>query len=959
MRRIGWIAVLLWLVWPGTAALARIALRVGIHPGFGRLAVIPPGKLPYALTRNGDVLHLRMPGGGGFGAPNRLPTNVTAITPTADELAIALAPGVLARAWRQGNTLLLDLYDPGSVPAADRLAAETLPPAAPPAKAAPAAKPSKPSATPAAMPAAMPAAQPAAQPTSLATSLPPPVPAPRIVPSNEAALDPGPVATGLAPAPVSPTGLMATALPDGALFPYPADAGAASFRRGDWALLVFDQPKPLDLSALHDDPPFAGARLTLLPDATVLALPLPADRALAFERRREGWAVHVVDSSQAGPGALRPQGVGGVVTIAAAAPGSVVAVEDPETGGKLLVGTLRQGGPGLALGYRSPEFALLPSWLGVAVDPRSDRLGLRAVKAGFRLAADSGPPLATALDSGGMAALEEAGHLTRDFDFAPLPTAELRARLREQEAAEAAAPELGRFADRVAVAQTMLSLGLDREALAMLRWAIAEEPESAGDGNVRELAAMAGWLAGVADTGIQAPAPPSSDETVLWHALTGGDGNAAQAQAQAQTEAEAIAPRWRLLLGYPAPLRHRLLAAAAERLESARRLEPLAALLAASQDPALALVRARSLRDSGKPAPALAAFDGLARSRDRWIASNAVRDAVELRLASHAVNARQAASLLDRHLYDWRGDETELASRLRLAALRAEASDPRAAMAVLQETERLFPDRRDRVREAERAVVAGLIKPGAASKVDPIDLVAIAEQSAGLLTETEAGSALAAALVDRLLALDLPDRAAPILERMVAGASPGPARAALGLRLAALRLERGDAAGARAALSDTDVPGLDAGLAGQRAVVLARALAGTGDVAGALAALAPVDTEESLTLQAKLRSDTHDWRGAEQALRALAKTRIPPGRAPLNDAQADLLLQLAGAASNAQDMEGMQELRTEQAARLPPGPKADLFRVLTASPVRATADLPRAASESAAARQAIAGLEPH
>ncbi len=91
-------------------------------------------------------------------------------------------------------------------------------------------------------------------------------------------------------------------------------------------------------------------------------------------------------------------------------------------------------------------------------------------------------------------------------------------------------------------------------------------------------------------------------------------------------------------------------------------------------------------------AGALASYDRLAQSPDRLVHARAAVRAVELRLAIGAIDARQAADGLERLLYAWRGDRRERALRERLAELEARTGAWRAALALLRESETLFPD---------------------------------------------------------------------------------------------------------------------------------------------------------------------------------------------------------------------------------------------------------------------------
>ncbi len=147
----------------------------------------------------------------------------------------------------------------------------------------------------------------------------------------------------------------------------------------------------------------------------------------------------------------------------------------------------------------------------------------------------------------------------------------------------------------------------------------------------------------------------------------------------------------------------------------------------------------------------------------------------------------------------------------------------------------------------------------------------------------------------------------------------------------------------------------------RRAVMRARALARLGQDGPALSLLAGRDGVEAWELSAQLREKTHDWQGATAALQRLVQAGVQASGA-LSDAQQDLVLRLASAASQAGDGEVLRALSTGAAKRLSPGPRASLFAALTVQPVRDIADLPRAQRDAAATRSlpaAWAGYAAH
>ena len=334
--------------------------------------------------------------------------------------------------------------------------------------------------------------------------------------------------------------------------------------------------------------------------------------------------------------------------------------------------------------------------------------------------------------------------------------------------------------------------------------------------------------------------------------------------------------------------------------------------------------------------------------------------AVELRLRTDAITTAQAADALDRLIYAWRGDGRELALRLRVAELRIASGAWRRALALLRETADgpaadSWPDQVATVRARMRADFAAALDADAHAPLPPFDFVALIDDNPDLLPDGAAGQALAERIADRLAALDLPDRAATLLRKLVDGTPAGPARAEIGARLAALRLGAGDAAGALAALSDSAATDLPAELQERRTIVFARATAARGSLAPAVAALAALDTPAATEVRASLLEAAKDWPAAEAALADYVRLTVPAEGA-LDEAAGRAVLRLAAAAAQAGDETMLAQLRDDTLPRLPAGKLADMLRVLTERPVAGVGDLPRAAQETALARALPADL---
>lgn len=363
-----------------------------------------------------------------------------AIAADGDGIAITLAPGEQLRRVDLVGGLVLDLLDP------------------PPLLAAP------PGPLPAAVP--LPAAPPAAPllPVAEAALFAPLAEAAPAVPAVQAAL-PAAVAKAAPPAPIAPAALpvpvaeaagagpfRVAAQPDGSnddaaagavLLPFAPGTAAAALRRGDEALLVFDESRPVDLAAVQGTTALAGARVQLLPAATLLRLPLDNARALRLRQVPGGWRVTLAPAlSPTTP--IEAVAATGMLRLPVASPGRVVTIPDAVTGGLLLVGTVHgvtgdHPAPATAIPHGTPDFDLLATWQGVAIQPLSDIVELHPDAAGFVVRSGQ-PGRALAMTAGELAPVAAAAAIfSRRFELPALPAAALLQRLGAATTAAAAA----------------------------------------------------------------------------------------------------------------------------------------------------------------------------------------------------------------------------------------------------------------------------------------------------------------------------------------------------------------------------------------------------------------------------------------------------------------------------------------------------------------------------------------
>ena len=914
------------------------SVRIGEHRGFVRVVYEFAASVGFTTTEQAGILVVSFATSATVPDAPRAPRNVLAATGADGEARLRLAPGTHWRSQHIGNRIVIDVFD--APPPASPLAPAVARKAAPRADA---------SAVPRASPPGTLGFEPRPEPQQAiavpgVTDQPAPIPTPApVIPVQQQELS-APDHNQTIPAPaetmvqLAPGGTMAQ-LASGTLFvPFEAVVGAAAFHDGDTTLLVFDDRRAIDLVQLRDDAVWGHAVVQLLPEATLIRVP-GMSGPLTLGRVAGGWSVA---PGRPAPDPHEPRLTPSGLLLPGQAAGRVVAVP-VETGRQLLVGTWKDAPGAISVTRRMPEFALLASWQGVVVDTVSDQITLAARTDGFIVTA------ATTVFGAAIAAGGDIGRLpinaTRLIDLPTGTTLELTRRLQAQVASAARAGPQARTQDRLAAAQTMLALGLGPEAQSLLKAAAAQDPEAAGSNAMMGAGAIAAVLSGRPDeaAALDDPRFSANDEAILWRALRDiqrPEMSPGSPPGSRSGTARALVRSRDLLEQYPDLLRRRLLPRAAEAMAAGGEGEAADAVAGAHDgDGAYDLARAIRHVEAGEAEKASAELDRIVAGPDRRQSVTAIALAAELGLSSGRIDTVTAADAIDRAAYAWRGDEQEIQLRLRAAELRMQAGAWRPALESLREMAALYPPRQPAIRAQMAAVFRTML--GGTKPVRPIDLVTLAKEFPDTLPEGEAGTLLAGQLADALTSLDLPGRAGPVLDSLMQAAR-GPVRAALGARLAALRLEDGQPGSALATLKASEADGVPPDLVERRALVHARARAAT-DLGGAVAELATLGSAAGDDARAGLLEAAQDWRGARAALVSLL-ARTPASSAP------EIVLRLATVIARSDDPMARRELRDQWEAKLPPGPKADMFRILTAEPVRGPADLGRAAREIALAR---------
>lgn len=991
MRLLSVLLLALAAAMPPAAAAEEVALRVGAHRGFGRVVFEWPSVVGYAVVREPDRVRVVFDRPGSFARaalPRALPPPILGVQAEGSEAVILVAEGAGTRHYRLDRRIVVDVTPPGQAggtpPAASAqaLLGLPLPPPWPEAESDGRSVPStrEPTSTTAGTHAA-PVAETAAPQPTLAS-----------VPAGEAA-ETGPGgerqdqrgersavvtdgrATQAAAAPAwsagsatssagrpaggaQPVSLLVRPLPDRSapaiLLPFPAETGFAAFRRAGALWLVADEARPLDLRTLRGHPVFGEAEVTLTATATVLRLPNAATSGLRLTRVQDGFELGLGGNDTVPPPIRQEVGRDGERTdlrLRVSGASRVLRLTDPETGERLLIGTLTGEGAAVGVGRSGSEFTLLPTERGVVVLAWSEAVQMRPTSDGFRIEAtpQALDGLALTRLAGGPDFALSSRAPTRTFDLPALPADALAERLRLLRAEVAAAPPLARSRPRLLLAETMLAAGLGAEAHALLLLAAAEDPLLAASPRWKALAGAAGLLAarlGEARALLFDASIPETDEMLLWRTWLAHEEGAPAADTAPRFAA--VAP---LIPAYPRDLSRRVAPLAVEAMIEGGEVAVAQALLRQLADwPELALGRAMLLEQSREIDQALDAYARAASLRDRRQRAQALLRATELALREGRIGLPEASARLEPLLYAWRGDAWERNLRLRAADLRAMAGDWAGAIALLRETADLFPEAMAAVRERLSVAFASLFRDGAAEGLPPSQAVTLFEENLDLLPPGPAGDEMVARFADRLVAFDLTSRASALLTRLMERQPEQSAdRARTGLRLARLRLEDGDPAGALAALTASEPARSIAGLSEERALLRARALAAAGATREARDILRELALPAAREVEAEMASAAGDWAAAASALTAMLREVAPAG-VRLDAAQRRVVLRAAVASALAEDQERMHWLRETYGPAMADGALSEPFRLLVADSAPSGGNARRLATELQLAR---------
>jgi hypothetical protein len=722
---------------------------------------------------------------------------------------------------------------------------------------------------------------------------------------------------------------------------------ATIYQRAETGYIVFDHKLTLSAAALSNSSPLLiDLQLFDMPKNSGYRFPLPPNTELRATLDGTVWKLFLSrkQSDVAVTTALVAQpdfALGARFLLPLPDAPDPIHMTDPVIGDNLILIPLAQS-EAFNVERRMSDFTILPAAQGMVIKPLTDKVIVRNVSDGIEITAEGGLLLSRATDTG---ASQQSATKARAaaagksiFDFATwagkLGESFTQTRQRLQQTI-VDVPESERNRARLELARFYFANGNGEEAVAMLNALSKQIPDLRVHADFLSLLGASDILSYRADDGLRelnAPVLTGQPEIELWQAV----GLAEQRDWQNAEEKFAITES--ILTGYPEPFFSRFFVLAIESALANGKDHEAADWLnyvtnaphSPSIDPALSYLRGVLHAKAGRATAAEQSWQEARTSHDRLYKVRAELALIDLGVSTGSLTPAQAADRLEALRFGWRGDDLEVDILHRLGQFYIEAKNVKAGLNVLAQAVALYPSSpltpkiHTEMQDTFHSVFLGEL----GKKLSPLDSLTLYQQYRDLMPTGKDGDTIMRNLAERLVAVDLLDQAAILLEDLAKNRLQGEDKQHAALRLAGIQLLNHKPSEAIAALDLTATETMQQGPQNERILLRARALSELHRDADATALLKDNSSEGAKMLRADIAMHAQEWADAAKALMDLVGPPPPSGKVLTTD-QSAWLVNAAIAYALANDQTGLDRLAIDYSSVMTTSTQNDTFRMLT------------------------------
>lgn len=849
-------------------------------------------------------------------------------------------------------------------------------PASPPAQ-----SPPQSAAAPAQAPASAPAAPPRPSPPAAAPSAP-------AQPTATAPTPGVPAAAPVAPVQAAQLGTFMPAPPTGPIsgeplvpgvdssrtgpllnFPWTRPVAAAAFHRNGYLWLVFDRAAAVDLRPITTrewNGAINGVEQLPVPGMTVLRLAVPSGTTAGFSRRNAGWQITIntiqpdqlvpkegvaTDADLPSPSRVQEIDVrrqldadgGAKLFFAANDPSPQLQVPDPDTGDMITVVPFAGANGGVPNRRDFVELSVLSSFQGFAIEPHVEALDIRRFPRGIEIGTSNGLSLSAPRGADPRSGLTEILQFAEWRNVPGQTYGEQEENLLRRIAQSSPGQ---RQAARMALAQFYSAHDMQPEALGVLSRARTEQPDLERDKLYRALRGIANLRIGrLADAANDLDSKIFDDDpdVLAYRGMLAAERDDWPSARRAFSLSGAAVAK------FPPDLRAPVRLTMARAWLAGGDVTAATAELQALEGDALNrgqaaegnYVRGLLAEATNKPEDAIRWFDLASSSGDRRVRALAEFAKTELMLSRKLIDTAQGIERLEQLRFAWRGGPYEFNLLRRLGELQFSTGDLRGGITTFRQLVKYFPKSPEvpLLTKQMSDEFARLFLDGGAQALPPLTALALYYDYRELTPAGPEGDEIIGKLADRLVSVDLLNRAAELLEHQITYRLRGEDRARTGARLAVVYLLDRNPDAALKSLQATQTASLSPPVAQERRLLEARALGDLDRFTEALNLLGQDQSPEAMGLRADLHWRAKDWVAFARVVgQMLGNRHADP--APLLADERKLVLQLAVAHALSNDGAALDTLRRNYEPKLRDTPDAPTFTAV-ASTISRTAGDPR------------------
>ena len=712
-------------------------------------------------------------------------------------------------------------------------------------------------------------------------------------------------------------------------FAFATETPAALFRRADTVWLVFDTTKPLDIAPIRTN----GGSII----GDVKPFPLPKGQAIRIRLNRPqmpsltndgvggtaNWILTFADTMASPTQPLTAKRnitdpALANVTVALAKPGRLHKFTDPEAGDTLLVITAPPPVRGFIKRQDFVEMSLLESIHGVAVRPNADDVSAELAADKITLGRPGGLTLSSA-----NAASERAPTVARaifDVDeWKKNQQGVFNTRLDALVKAEGAPEPDHRMPGRLDLARFYMARGFYPEAKAVLDMVLADAKPEAQDPVALIMHSVASILMGRPALGLKDLANPvvgKNYDSELWKALAyARQGKWAEAREKFKSVEFAIT-------SLPIDLQRIVITDA---MRASLEVKDYSGADKRSSDlgvigvppelkPAISVMRGRLAEALGHDKDALTEYKSAVASSDRLSAAEAKLCEVALLQRRNEIAQPDALRELETLQVMWRGDGLEVRALEMMAAIYSDTGRFAESLTAARTATKLDPNSElaRAGQDASAALFAQIFLGNKGDEMPPVDALGLFYEFRELTPIGRRGDEMIRRLADRLVAVDLLDQAAELLQYQVDHRLEGAARAQVAARLAMVYLTNRKPDRAIAALHSTRIADLSGELRQQRLLLEARAQSDVGRHDLALDIISNIGGREAIRLRSDIYWASRRWREASEQIELYYADRWRDFK-PLNPAEKSDIIRAVVGYALAEDAIGLARFREKYA----------------------------------------------